>query len=162
MGSKQAEALYDDESFRPPSQQDEVCLPEALHPTRWSEWCTERKATRIAMALCLCVPICPCRVVLHDHSGSQVVAGMFIGFLEGVGWWYVVKAYILQRMPPPGQFWCGCIEDNWPGSRIQDKAELRESLLAFDAYHEYEGGPAQQQQQRNLATQQMSFGHSSM
>ena len=53
-------------------------------------------------------------------------------------------------------------EDNWPGSRIAEKTELDDSLLAFDAYHNYEPTLGPGSSRGNVATQPMSFGHSSM
>ena len=110
-----SDSYADDEQFGPRAD-EEACLPnEAL--TLWGQWCSVRKARWIVALLLICVPIPPCRVALHDHSGAQVIVGIVIGVLEGVAWWYVVQTYILPRLPPRGQFWCGCIEVPRPLSR---------------------------------------------
>ena len=153
----QVDALYDDQSYEDlGSREDkEICLPEDFHGGV-RQYCSERKAMFVALVLFFVLPILPCRVWLHDHTWEQVCVGCFLGGLEGVAWFYIVKHYVVPRLPPPGQFWCGFIADNWHGSRLKEKNELRESLLAFDSLDDFQAPKG------NIATQQMNYAHSSM
>jgi len=139
--------------FRAAVTDQESCLDDIA---KQSAIMTPNKAAYIGLVLLFCLPVPPCRVVLKDHSGTQVFVGGIVGAVEGLLWFYLVKNYIAIRFPPPGEKWLGFIEDNWHGSRLKEKTELNESLLAFDHFEE------ETPRNKNLATRDFNPGHSAM